>query len=192
MARISKKIDGKHVIMAFSASSDYPGMKKMAEISSKHGYDPATFRLAVRDWWDGLWESSQYRSDKCDLEAHQLTRKGMIWYRRIGVHQEKSGTPSKPQRRSRVAMARSGGFTLATIMMEQLCKCAACGCDLIEFADYQLDHIQPISKGGCDKYWNLQFLCLMCNASKSAKDPFVWSAQTGTKLPEKFLARFKE
>ena len=191
MPKLSKKIDGKHIILTFSRGYDYPGMKIMNETAEKFKYDPPSFRLAVRDWWDGIWETSPYRSASCTLAGHELTKKGMIWYRRNAHKIEKVVKESRKteyQRMPRTAMARHGGFKLSNLMMDQSCLCPCCGVDLIEVNDYELDHIQPISKGGCNEYWNLQFLCAPCNRSKSDKDPFVWAALTKTELPAKFLA----
>ncbi len=51
-------------------------------------------------------------------------------------------------------------------------KCALCGIDLVmELGDdYHIDHIVPLSKGGCNDLVNLQLLCKACNLSKSNSD----------------------
>lgn len=43
--------------------------------------------------------------------------------------------------------------------------CVQCGCK----RNLELDHIQPISRGGTDDRWNLQTLCRPCNRRKGAK-----------------------
>lgn len=44
-----------------------------------------------------------------------------------------------------------------------------------------LDHIVPLSRGGCGCVSNLQWLCAPCNHSKHARDFFDW-------LPQRFAA----
>lgn len=53
-------------------------------------------------------------------------------------------------------------------------KCALCGSDiLLELEDdIHVDHIVPLSKGGCNDLVNLQLLCKNCNLSKSNKEIF--------------------
>lgn len=48
-------------------------------------------------------------------------------------------------------------------------KCAMCGSDLVlELEDeIHIDHIVPLSKGGCNDLVNLQLLCKDCNQKKS-------------------------
>ena len=45
-------------------------------------------------------------------------------------------------------------------------RCACCG-DTKDFADCQVDHIQPRAEGGSDNLDNLQILCGPCNREKS-------------------------
>lgn len=47
-------------------------------------------------------------------------------------------------------------------------KCASCGTDIsMELqAEQQIDHMFPISKGGCNDMVNLQLLCSTCNLKK--------------------------
>ena len=44
-------------------------------------------------------------------------------------------------------------------------QCVKCGSN----QDLEYDHMIPLSKGGSNKYRNLQLLCLKCNRSKSDK-----------------------
>lgn len=50
-------------------------------------------------------------------------------------------------------------------------KCAACGADIVMELDVDghIDHIFPISQGGCNDLVNLQLLCSVCNTKKLAK-----------------------
>lgn len=196
-------INGADIIYAVSLSKEYPTKSIMYSVSSGAGYDAATFRLAVREWWDDIWEKSPYRSPTCRIPENMITRKGYLASKRdsrvkVKVEKPKVLTERVKRvkevkkvatgRRSRTAMAQMGGFTLADLMMDQACLCPNCGMDLIAHVNYELDHIQPISRGGCNEYWNLQFLCKPCNRAKHDKDPFVWAALAKTELPAKFLA----
>lgn len=50
-------------------------------------------------------------------------------------------------------------------------KCKNCGASGV-YADLEIDHIIPISKGGKSTYNNLQTLCHRCNVEKGDKIPF--------------------
>lgn len=41
----------------------------------------------------------------------------------------------------------------------------------------EIDHVQPLSKGGANQRHNLQLLCRPCNRSKSCKDPITWATE---------------
>jgi hypothetical protein len=60
-------------------------------------------------------------------------------------------------------------------------KCAACGKDIVhELCDEpHIDHMFPISQGGCNDFVNLQLLCSACNGRKSDEE-----AQVGTSVPQ--------
>lgn len=60
-------------------------------------------------------------------------------------------------------------------------KCAACGKDIVhELRDEpHIDHMFPISQGGCNDLVNLQLLCSACNGAKSDEEP-----QVATSVPQ--------
>lgn len=66
---------------------------------------------------------------------------------------------------------------VAKIRAEQIDKCVYCRIDLK--GKGQLDHIEPLSKGGSNWPSNLQFLCRPCNQSKHARDPIEFSQALG-------------
>ncbi len=45
-------------------------------------------------------------------------------------------------------------------------KCAICG-KAVKFKDMHINHIQPLSAGGTNKFKNLQIACRSCNSMKS-------------------------
>ncbi|PKI07698.1 hypothetical protein CXF78_04185 [Shewanella sp. 11B5] len=57
-------------------------------------------------------------------------------------------------------------------------KCTNCGSDLISelAAPVHIDHMYPISKGGCNDIVNLQILCASCNLKKSATEQEIKSS----------------
>lgn len=56
-----------------------------------------------------------------------------------------------------------------TILQSQNNKCNLCHKRFTQKRPPTQDHILPISKGGSLQSWNIQALCLSCNASKQAK-----------------------
>jgi len=60
-------------------------------------------------------------------------------------------------------------------------KCAACGKDIVQelHDEPHIDHMFPISQGGCNDLVNLQLLCSGCNRSKSDGE-----AQVATSVPQ--------
>ena len=54
------------------------------------------------------------------------------------------------------------------ILVSQNYRCVVCGSDLTVERRH-LDHIQPLSRGGCNCKYNLQWLCEPCNLSKNDK-----------------------
>ena len=67
------------------------------------------------------------------------------------------------------------------IFQSQRGICASCPEKLIKHGKnrYHIDHIHPLSKGGCNDKYNLQCLCPDCNRRKSAKDPLDWAKENG-------------
>jgi 5-methylcytosine-specific restriction endonuclease McrA len=49
-------------------------------------------------------------------------------------------------------------------------------------ANYDIDHIKPLSKGGTNHPKNLQLTCPSCNGSKKDKDPLLYARLTGRLL----------
>lgn len=66
------------------------------------------------------------------------------------------------------------------ILSLQKWRCAACAADLRN--GHQVDHIEPLARGGSDDRKNLQALYKPCNLRKGAKDPYVFANQIGRLL----------
>lgn len=58
----------------------------------------------------------------------------------------------------------------STLLKQQKGKCAWCGLHFFEGDVMEIDHIEPISCGGKDKWENLQLLHRHCHDEKTAND----------------------
>lgn len=74
----------------------------------------------------------------------------------------------------------AGGHSAAEVealYIQQSGLCAYCGIRL--FADYQHDHVVPLSRGGSDFIDNILLSCAACNQSKGNKTVQEWSETRG-------------
>lgn len=86
-------------------------------------------------------------------------------------------------KRRALLAAAEGAYTradIAAIFKAQRGRCAYCSKKLR--ADYDIDHITPLSKGGTNYPSNLQLTCPFCNGSKKDKDPLVYAQLLGRLL----------
>lgn len=68
-------------------------------------------------------------------------------------------------------------WVFRTLQARDRDKCANCGTNFIELnAEPQIDHIVPLSQGGCNDIVNLQLLCSKCNLHKLDKGQLVNSS----------------
>lgn len=58
-------------------------------------------------------------------------------------------------------------------------RCLYCGKEITDAADYEMDHIVPLARGGKENYLNLASSCRLCNQKKQDKTP----AEAGLKQP---------
>jgi 5-methylcytosine-specific restriction endonuclease McrA len=85
------------------------------------------------------------------------------------------------RRRSRKAASAESHTTddIAEIAKAQKHRCAYCRTKLTK---PQVDHIEPLARGGSNGRRNLQIVCRPCNSSKRAKDPIEFARSTGRLL----------
>lgn len=81
--------------------------------------------------------------------------------------------------RRRAVVGKYTAEDVQDIKEAQRHKCAVCKNKL---ADYHVDHITPVAKGGTNDRRNLQLLCPPCNRHKAAKDPIDFMQSRGLLL----------
>lgn len=84
-------------------------------------------------------------------------------------------------RRAYKARVRLAGRATTEELAALVEEAGTYGCAVCWAPAEHLDHIVPVSRGGCGCVENLQWLCAPCNLSKSARDFFEW-------LPERLAA----
>lgn len=190
--KVRTRVFGEDIVSLLRGVKNFPTKADMRDYSIKNGYDDACFRRAVKDFWEGYWTVSELRHPLCDLGIHRMETWKAYLRRMQRAEDAKEpafdAPPFKRQRSPRAVLAAKAGTSLAQLMMEVGGVCPCCGIDMIESADYELDHIYPVCRGGTDNYENIWFLCCLCNREKSGKDPVEWALSRGVKLPDKFIA----
>lgn len=123
-------------------------------------------------------ERREYFKTWVDQNRDRVNELGCLWAKR---------NPEKHAMRSRLRRARKrnaeGEHSIEEIkelLSKQKYKCASCFASLRK--SYEVDHVIPLSKGGCNMITNIQLLCVSCNRRKNAKDPFRWALENGRLL----------
>lgn len=114
-------------------------------------------------WWTGGKDAARKR-----VLAYQ------VLYRKRNLDKQRAWSSN---RRAKGGGKVSGAVT-KFLLSAQKNRCAVCRRSVLN-GRYQLDHIQPIARGGRSEIGNLQILCPPCNRSKSAKDPIEFMQQRG-------------
>lgn len=100
--------------------------------------------------------------------------------RRLANPEEKRSQVRKRRAMLRGAEGSHNAKDIALILDRQGNKCVYCKSDIT--SGYEVDHIQPISRGGSNWPPNLQCLCKDCNRSKWCKDPIDFAQEKGLLL----------
>lgn len=110
---------------------------------------------------------------KNNIEKVRETKKN--WAVRHSNQNKEIKANNKAKRRG-----AEGNFTASQIhdlLIKQKYKCVSCKCDITK--GFHRDHIYPISSGGSNNITNIQLLCALCNARKSAKHPIDFMQENG-------------
>lgn len=143
-------------------------------------------RQYSRQWRASLSLDERKEFDRKNREKHREERAahrrewgiatGYKWHR---VNPE--GQAAKNARRRVKILQAEGTYTDADVRRltkKQGGRCACCG----QKKRLEVDHIQPLAKGGSNWPSNLQMLCKPCNSKKAAKDPIEFMQQMGALL----------
>ena len=76
----------------------------------------------------------------------------------------KSLLTSSHNRKRRISLSAHKSL-LEKLLSKYNFKCVYCG----KTRNLTIDHIRPVSRGGSDKFSNLQILCKQCNSKKGTK-----------------------
>lgn len=111
----------------------------------------AAYRLANPDWWKGR-DPVRTREAKVRSEAKRRAQK---------LNCEVVATTDE----------------IKALLIKQKHKCGWCSCSIKE--GRELDHIQPLSRGGSHSIRNLIWSCRSCNRKKRSTDPIIWARKLG-------------
>lgn len=121
--------------------------------------------------WKGGKEAAYRRAVASGRNAERLRN-----YRKANPHKVKEFH----QRRKGRKVGRLPRGTIAALLVAQRRRCAICQTGIA--VGYQVDHIQPLARGGTHEPRNLQLLCKTCNVRKSARDPLDYMRLIGRLL----------
>lgn len=102
------------------------------------------------------------------------------WCRQYRAKNPQLGVIHQQNRRARIL--RNGGKLskglVPKLMALQRRQCACCKANL-RIVGHQLDHIEPLARGGKNEDRNMQLLCPPCNRSKHARPPHEFMQSRG-------------
>lgn len=142
--------------------------------------NPEPYRAAEKRWAEAnkdkiAAKNRRYKTENAERLAPLARERTKQW-----IKDNPEGKRKHIQaRRARKASAPGSHTTeeLLALLERQNWLCQ-CGVSLRE--KRTLDHIEPLSKGGCNCIFNLQYLCKTCNSRKHNKSPAVWALEIGS------------
>lgn len=123
-----------------------------------------------------LWKARLTRAAWVEKNRERKKATARAWYAK---NRKKLLPRLKASRARRRASGSINRHTVEALIRAQRGRCACCGVRAGNGAEYHLDHITPVSRGGTNARGNLQILCPACNLSKHAKDPIEFMQSRG-------------
>lgn len=142
---------------------------------ARHAADPEKSRAIAAKYREANREKDISRQA-------EWREKNQLWLKQYRITARDIINARTRLRRSR-KRASGGNHTVADIQRiydEQRGKCACCRTKVGK--KFDVDHIQPVSRGGSNAARNLQILCGTCNRKKHAKDPIEFMQSLGMLL----------
>lgn len=155
--------------------------KLRAQERARYAADPSRHRATVKAHYERNSEKIRERRRAYHHEVYPSCEEiRVIAQRRTAQWAKDNPERAKVHRRNGKARRRNvpGVHTASDIdriFEQQRGRCAYCRCKLGEV--YEVDHIQPVAKGGSNDPSNIQLTCAKCNRKKAARDP-LFHAQT--------------
>jgi 5-methylcytosine-specific restriction endonuclease McrA len=109
-------------------------------------------KISARKWR----EKNKTRKRMADAAWQQKNQERMRVYRRVSEAKRRASTGSHTSK------------DIDDIKKLQRNCCAICK---MKLAQFEIDHINPLSRGGSNDRSNIQLLCSACNGAKHARDP---------------------
>jgi 5-methylcytosine-specific restriction endonuclease McrA len=132
------------------------------------------------------WFKNNPEKDKIKKRKHYEKHREKIIKKSCEYQKNNPHVPiaTQARRRSRLKNSESN-FTAKDVdrlIDLQNNKCAICSIRLTKKVKYEVDHIQPIARGGENNKENIQILCRECNRKKWAHDPIEFAQGNGKLL----------
>jgi len=147
--------------------------EKVAEYNSVHR-ETIRERQAARYIAHANERDEEYKAKHaaCARKSYHLHPERALRYAKFYAHTPQGRLSKKRTDARRKALLRGGGHIDMRGFTEKCAElnwtCQLCGKQLSP-QDVTMDHIVPISRGGTNDLYNLQPLCMSCNAKKGAR-----------------------
>lgn len=139
--------------------------------------DPEKKKAYLREYYAENKERVLAQQRAKNGENRQIARNRVAQWAKDNPEKHKANMKKQKAKKRAIIKQAEGHHTAKDILAiyeEQDGLCAYCGIRL--FDEYEVDHYQPLAKGGANSVDNLFCVCLECNSSKRDKLPEEWIA----------------